>query len=540
MTDTVATPPVTERSVVEAVRAELRALLRDDDRVVLLGEDIGPLGGVFRATDGLLQEFGEDRVIDTPMAELSIVGVAIGMALRGLRPIAEIQFGDFIFAAADQILSEAAKIRFRTRGEWSVPLVIRATWGAGIHGGLYHSQSIEAVFSHYPGLKVVAASNPADAAGLLRAAVEDPDPVIVLEHKLVYRKIRGAVPDPLPVVPIGKAAVVRPGSDVTVFAYGAMVHESLSAAERLAQDGGPDVEVVDLRTLLPLDRETIVASAARTGRVVVVHEDSRTMGLGAEISAIVHEGCFDQLAAPVTRVTMPDVAGIPFSSSLESALLPHAGHIVDAVRALANRHRGAAAQPAARPDVSSYHDSSAPQASMSTTVEIDGLDDRVELTAHLVTAAAAALADLPDANGYWTARGIVHRDGANIEVVEPDETGTRGRGVVVADAEDLSPLGAARALQRAREGAAVTAADPTFTLVVPGGAATSGTPRVRDGQSAAVQAGAPVAAVVSDGAGLRFARQITLTVSVDHRVLDGAGSARILETMKRTLEDRRS
>lgn len=539
---------MTAVTMVEAVRRELRALLAEDDRVVLLGEDVGPLGGVFRATDGLLAEFGEDRVIDTPMAELSIVGAAIGMALRGLRPIAEIQFGDFIWAAAEQILSEAAKMRFRTAGEWTVPMVIRATWGAGIHGGLYHSQSIEAVFAHYPGLKVVAASTPADAAGLLRSAVADPDPVVVLEHKLVYRSVRGEVAEPAPAVPIGEAAVARPGGDVTVLAYGAMVHEALAAAERLAAGGGPDLEVVDLRTLLPLDRDAIVASAARTGRVCVVHEDTRTMGLGAELSAIVHEGCFDRLAAPVARVTMPDVAGIPFAASLEAELLPNADRIIDAVRDLARRERRpptaapavaasdtATAGPRAAGGPDTYHDAGAPQATMVMPVDLGGLDGAVELTAHLVAAAAAALVDQPDANGVWTDEGVRRRAGVHIAVVEADEHG-RSRRLLVPDAEERSPLGIARLLERARAGGDGDGAAATFTLVVPGGAAVFGLPRIPAGQTATVLAGRAGPAVVTDGDGLAFRRQVSLSLAADHRVLDGAGSARFLTTMKRALE----
>ena len=308
---------------VEAVRAALRQAMVENDRVVLLGEDVGNLGGVFRASDGLKQEFGAHRVIDTPMAELSIVGMSIGMALRGLRPIAEIQFADFIWAAADQIFSEAPKIHFRTNGQWSVPLVIRAPWGAGIHGALYHSQSIEAPLCHFPGLKVVAASSAADAAGLLLSAIDDPNPVIVLEHKLAYRRVSGTLAEPIARTPIGPLAVAREGTDVTVVAYGWMVHQSVAAAERLAAAGGPSVEVLDLRTLLPIDRDALAEHAARTGRVLVVHEASRTMGLGAEIAASITERCFDDLHAPVGRLTMPDVPGIPFTSTLEAALIPN-------------------------------------------------------------------------------------------------------------------------------------------------------------------------------------------------------------------------
>lgn len=354
-----------ELTMVEAVRRELRALLAEDDRVVLLGEDVGPLGGVFRATDGLLAEFGEDRVIDTPMAELSIVGAAIGMALRGLRPIAEIQFGDFIWAAAEQILSEAAKMRFRTAGEWTVPMVVRATWGAGIHGGLYHSQSIEAVFAHYPGLKVVAA----------------------------------------------------------------------------------------VRDLARHERRTPTATATAAGT-----------------------------AAPET-----------------------------------------------------YHDAGAPQATMVMPVDLGGLDGAVELTAHLIAAAAAALVDQPDANGVWTDDGVRRREGVHIAVVDADEQG-RSRRLLVPDAEERSPLGIARVLERARAGGDADGAEATFTLVVPGGAAVFGLPRIPAGQTATVMAGRAGPAVVADGDGLAFRRQVSLSLAADHRVLDGAGSARFLTTMKRALE----
>jgi 2-oxoisovalerate dehydrogenase E1 component beta subunit len=523
--------------MIEAVRLALRAAMAGDDRVVLLGEDVGALGGVFRASDGLLAEFGGDRVVDTPMAELSIVGVSIGMALRGLRPVAEIQFADFIYAAADQILSEAARYRFRTAGEWSVPLVIRTAWGAGIHGALYHSQSIEAVFGHFPGLKVVAASTPEDAAGLLLSAIADPDPVLVLEHKLAYRRVRGPVGDPPQPVPIGPARVARAGGDATVVAYGWMVHEALAAAEELAADDGLDVEVVDLRTLLPLDRAAVVSAARRTGRVCVVHEDVGTLGLGAEVAAVVGEECFDDLAAPVARVTMPDVAGTPYADGLEAALIPDARRIAASVRELVARRprapRPARSGGAAPPG--GYHDPGVPQASLSVTASVDGLDGDRDLAALAVAAVARALLDEPEANGRFTDGGIVLNPSVHVLLLEPGEAGTRR--LVVPAADELSTLGVERYLQRARTGvAAPPDAESTVSVVVAGGAALFGVPRVQEGHSVAVQVGAPHEAVVATGSGFEARRQVHVTVSADHRVLDGAGAGRVASAIKQRLE----
>jgi len=317
-----------ELTVIEAVREALAEEMARDPRVIVMGEDVGKLGGVFRATEGLYDRFGAQRVIDMPMAETGIAGVAVGMAMRGLRPVAEIQFADFIHAAMDHLVGEAAKIRWRTGGDWSCPMVLRTAYGGGFRGGPYHSQSVEAYYAHAPGLKVVAPSTPADAKGLLLAAIRDPDPVIFLEHKRTYRTIRGPVPDGDVVVPIGKAAIARPGSDVTVLAYGMMLHESLAAAATLA-DEGIDIEVVDLRTLLPLDRETILTSLAKTRRLCVVHEDTVTMGLGAELCAIAAEA--GVLDVPPVRVAMPDIPGIPVDDVLEDAVLPNRATIRDAL-----------------------------------------------------------------------------------------------------------------------------------------------------------------------------------------------------------------
>ncbi len=322
------------KTVVEAVRDTLRAEMRRDDRIILMGEDVGQTGGVFRATQDLLEEFGPERVIDTPLAELSIVGIAIGAAAVGLLPIAEIQFADFIYPAFDHIVNEAAKLRFRSNGAFGCPLVIRTPYGGGIHGAIYHSQSIEAFFTHVPGLKVLAPSTPADAAGLLRAAIRDPDPVLFLEHKKTYRTIRGEVPDDGALTPIGRAEVRRAGEDVTLLAYGYMLHECLRAAEELEREE-IDAEVIDLRSLNPLDSETVLNSVRKTSKVCIVHEDTRTMGFGAELAAMMAEEALLDLDAPVMRVTGPDVAGIPFNDAGEEEFLPNAEKIANAVRKLA-------------------------------------------------------------------------------------------------------------------------------------------------------------------------------------------------------------
>src|SRR5947208_1416864 len=280
---------MTEKNVVQTIHDTLWDVMKDDDRVLILGEDVGARGGVFRATAGFLDEFGELRVIDTPLAESSIVGVAIGMAMHGLLPVAEIQFADFIHPAFDQLVSEAARIRYRTAGDWHCPLVVRAPYGGGVHGALYHSQSIEAFYGHVPGLKVVVPSTPYDVKGMLLAAIDDPDPVIFLEHKKTYRLIKGEVPDEFYTVPIGKADVKREGEDLTVIAYGLMLHQSLEAAQRLQDEEGFSAQVVDVRTIAPLDKDTIFDSVRKTGKAMVVYEDNRTYGAGAEISGSIAE-----------------------------------------------------------------------------------------------------------------------------------------------------------------------------------------------------------------------------------------------------------
>src|SRR6266516_7584531 len=262
-----------EKNVVQTIHDTLWDEMKGDDRVVVLGEDVGARGGVFRVTAGFLDEFGEDRVIDTPLAESSIVGVAIGMAVHGMLPIAEIQFADFIHPAFDQLVSEAARIRYRSAGDWNCPLVVRAPWGGGVHGALYHSQSIEAFYGHVPGLKVVLPSTAYDTKGLLLSAIDDPDPVLFLEHKKTYRLIKGDVPDERYTVPIGTADVKREGDDLTCIAYGFMLHLCLEAAARLAEEEGTSIEVIDVRTIAPLDKETILTSVSKTGKAMVIYED---------------------------------------------------------------------------------------------------------------------------------------------------------------------------------------------------------------------------------------------------------------------------
>jgi 2-oxoisovalerate dehydrogenase E1 component beta subunit len=314
-------------NMVQAINDALRVGMRRDDRIVLLGEDVGRVGGVFRVTQGLFDEFGEDRVIDTPLSEGGIVGCAIGMALYGLVPVPEIQFSDFIYPAYDQIVNELAKYRYRSGGEYSAKMVIRTPVGGGVRGGHYHSQHPEAAFIHVPGLKVVCPSNPYDAKGLLLASLRDPDPVLFFEPKRVYRAAKGLVPDDEFTVPIGVASIAREGDDVTVIAYGAMLYEALDAAAKAAERG-VESEVIDLRTLWPVDIETILTSVRKTGRLVIVHEAPRTCGLGGELVSLVTEKAFYSLEAPPVRVTGFDT---PFPYSLEAEYLPLSHRIVPAI-----------------------------------------------------------------------------------------------------------------------------------------------------------------------------------------------------------------
>lgn len=323
-----------EKNVVQTIHDTLQEEMKRDDRVLVLGEDVGARGGVFRATMGFLEEFGEERVIDTPLDECLIAGVAIGLALDDLRPVAEMQFADFIFPAMNQIIQEAARIRYRSNGDFGVPLVIRAPWGGGVHGALYHSQSIEAFFGHVPGLKVVVPSTPHDAKGMLIQAIEDPDPVLYLEHKKTYRLIKGEVPDERYTVEFGKAAVRREGKDLTCISYGLMHHYCLEAAERLSKDG-IDAEVIDLRSIYPLDKAAILESVGKTSKAMIVYEDNKFLGMGAEVAAVIAEEALFDLDAPIVRIGGPHVPAMPYAPTLEGWFLPDVDRIEQHMRKLA-------------------------------------------------------------------------------------------------------------------------------------------------------------------------------------------------------------
>jgi 2-oxoisovalerate dehydrogenase E1 component beta subunit len=322
-----------ELTYLEAIREALREEMQRDERVFILGEDVGLYGGAFGVTQGLIDEFGEMRVLDTPISESAIVGISVGASQRGYRPVAEMQFADFISCGFDQIVNQAATLRYRYGGRASVPIVIRAPSGGNVSGGLYHSQNPEAWFVHRPGLKVVAPSTAFDAKGLLKAAIRDDNPVVYVEHKYLYRRAKGPVPGSNEIVPIGVAATRREGDDISLFTYGAMVHASLEAADALAKEG-VEVEVIDLRTLQPWDRDAIFKSVEKTNRALIVHEDVRTLGIGAELSAVITEERFGYLDAPIRRVTYPDTH-CPFSHVLEQAVLPSADKIATALRELA-------------------------------------------------------------------------------------------------------------------------------------------------------------------------------------------------------------
>jgi 2-oxoisovalerate dehydrogenase E1 component beta subunit len=322
------------KNLLEAVRETLHDALARDNRVFILGEDVGARGNVFLITKDFLEEFGPDRILDTPLAEASIIGVAIGAAMAGLRPIAEIQFADFIYPAYSQIVGEAAKIRYRSAGGNTCPLVIRTPYGGGVGGALSHSVSIEALFYHVPGLKVLAPSTPADAKGLLNAAIADEDPVLFLEHKKTYRLIKGEVPAGNHTVPIGKADIARAGRDLSVITYGLMRHFAVQAAEELIKDG-IDVEVLDLRSIRPMDRDAILTTATKTRKVLIVHEDNKFGGVGAEISAIIAEEALFELDAPVRRLCGPDVPAMGYSKVYEEAFMPSPERIAAAMRDLA-------------------------------------------------------------------------------------------------------------------------------------------------------------------------------------------------------------
>lgn len=322
------------KTYIEAIREAMADEMRRDERVFVLGEDVGRRGGVFRATMGLSDEFGEQRVIDTPLAESAIVGVAIGASLYGMRPVAEIQFADFIFPAMNQLVSEAARMRYRSNAVNTCPLVVRTPYGGGVHGGLYHSQSIESYFYHVPGLKVVMPATPHDAKGLLKAAIRDEDPVLFLEHKRCYRLIKGEVPDDDYIEPIGKARVAREGSDITVISYGLTLHFCLEAAATLAAEG-IEAHVLDLRTVLPLDRAAILAAAGRTGKVLIVHEYSKVGGVGAEVAAMIAEEALYDLDAPIMRLAAPFVPAMPYAAPMEKRYMLSPEQVAESMRYLA-------------------------------------------------------------------------------------------------------------------------------------------------------------------------------------------------------------
>ena len=303
-------------SYLDAIKDALFTAMEQDDDVFVLGEDVGKKGGVFKVTEGLQEKFGEMRVLDTPLAESNIAGTAIGAAMVGKKPVAEIQFAEYILPAVNQILNEAAKIRYRSDNDWNAPLVIRAPFGGGIHGALYHSQSIESIFVSTPGLKVVVPSNPADAKGLLMAAIKDNDPVLYFEHKKAYRLLKGEVPEGEYIVSIGQANTVRSGDDITVITYGLCVNYAVQAAEQLSKDGY-EAEILDLRTLYPLDKESIIKAASKTGKVLLVTEDNLEGSVMSEVSAIIGENCLYDLDAPITRLAGPDVPSMPYAPPME-------------------------------------------------------------------------------------------------------------------------------------------------------------------------------------------------------------------------------
>ncbi len=319
---------------IEAIREAIAQEMRLDDSVFVMGEDVGVRGGVFRVTQGLYEEFGEMRVIDAPLAESAIAGVAIGAAAYGLKPIAEIQFADFIMPAVNQIISEAAKMRYRSNNDWQCPLVVRAPYGGGVHGALYHSQSVEALFYHVPGLKVIMPSTAYDAKGLLISAIRDPDPVLFFEHKGLYRMVKDEVPEEIYTLPIGKAAVRRTGEDITVITYGLMAHYALEAAEELEKEG-ISTYVLDLRTVAPLDKEAILEAVRATGKVLIIHEDNKTGGVGAEVSAIISEEALFDLDAPIMRLCGPDIPAMPFSPTMERYYMLNPDKVAVAMRQLA-------------------------------------------------------------------------------------------------------------------------------------------------------------------------------------------------------------
>ncbi|RJZ14468.1 alpha-ketoacid dehydrogenase subunit beta [Listeria monocytogenes] len=321
-------------SYIDAITMALKEEMERDDKVFILGEDVGKKGGVFKATAGLYDEFGEDRVLDTPLAESAIAGVGIGAAMYGYRPVAEMQFADFIMPAVNQIISEAARIRYRSNNDWSCPMVIRAPFGGGVHGALYHSQSVEKVFFGQPGLKIVVPSSPYDAKGLLKAAIRDNDPVLFFEHKRAYRLLKGEVPETDYIVPIGEANVVREGDDITVITYGLAVQFAQQAAERLAAEG-VEAHILDLRTIYPLDQEAIIEATKKTGKVLLVTEDNKQGSIISEVAAIISEHCLFDLDARIARLAGPDTPAMPFAPTMEKHFMINPDKVADAMKELA-------------------------------------------------------------------------------------------------------------------------------------------------------------------------------------------------------------
>jgi 2-oxoisovalerate dehydrogenase E1 component beta subunit len=319
---------------IDAVTMAIREEMQRDPKVFVLGEDVGLKGGVFKATQGLYEQFGEERVIDTPLAESAIAGVGIGAAMYGMRPIAEMQFADFIMPAVNQIISEAARIRYRSNNDWNCPIVIRAPYGGGVHGALYHSQSVEKVFAGQPGLKIVMPSTPYDVKGLLKAAIRDNDPVLFFEHKRAYRLIKGEVPEDDYTLPIGKADVKREGEDITVITYGLCVHFALQAAERLEKEG-ISTHILDLRTVYPLDKEAIIKAASKTGKVLLLTEDNKEGSIMSEVAAIIAENCLFELDAPIKRLAGPDVPAMPYAPTMEKFFMVNPDKVEKAMRELA-------------------------------------------------------------------------------------------------------------------------------------------------------------------------------------------------------------
>ncbi|PUB11184.1 alpha-ketoacid dehydrogenase subunit beta [Paenisporosarcina sp. OV554] len=321
-------------SYIDAITLAMKEEMERDENVFILGEDVGHKGGVFKATQGLYDQFGGDRVMDTPLAESAIAGVGIGAAMYGMRPIAEMQFADFIMPAVNQIISEASRIRYRSNNDWSCPIVFRAPFGGGIHGALYHSQSVEAIFANQPGLKIVIPSTPYDAKGLLKAAIRDDDPVMFFEHKRAYRLIKGEVPEDDYTIEIGKADVKREGEDLTVITYGLAVHFALQAAERLEQDG-ISAHILDLRTIYPLDKEAIIEAASKTGKVLLVTEDNMEGSIMGEVAAIIAENCLFDLDAPIKRLAGPDIPAMPYAPTMEKFFMINPDKVEKAMRELA-------------------------------------------------------------------------------------------------------------------------------------------------------------------------------------------------------------